>query len=205
MRFGLIQTVAPAEEPLTLGEVKEHLRIDDDSQDAELNGIIAAARKEFETQTFRQLITATWELRLDKFPSGRTPITLPRAPLLLINSIQYVDPTDVSIPGALLTLDAAKYQVSLDREPARLVPVFNENWPTARSNEADAVRINFDAGYGARAAVDDLIKQALKLMCGAFYEFREETISGTVARLIPRGATRIMALYELGDDLLEYA
>ncbi|NDA93971.1 MAG: hypothetical protein EBX90_11955, partial [Betaproteobacteria bacterium] len=58
----------PATEPLSLEEVKEHLRIDSSAEDALLQMYIEAARKVCEHNTARALITQTWETTFDRFP-----------------------------------------------------------------------------------------------------------------------------------------
>lgn len=69
--MALKQTVAPAEEPLTLEEAKNHLRVDADidEDDALINGLIAAARYHAEqVMAWRSFITQTWQLWLEDWP-----------------------------------------------------------------------------------------------------------------------------------------
>ena len=54
----------PANEPVSLLEAKQHLRVDGDDDDLLIGSLIAAARQAAETQTGRQLITARWKLVL---------------------------------------------------------------------------------------------------------------------------------------------
>ena len=56
---------APAGEPITLLEAKQHLRVDVDDDDALIGSLITAARQAAETRTGRQLMTARWKLVLD--------------------------------------------------------------------------------------------------------------------------------------------
>ena len=68
----MAQTVAPTLEPLTLAEVKRHLRIDHTDDDVYINDyLIPAAREYVEDETERQLITATWALKLPGCPVTR--------------------------------------------------------------------------------------------------------------------------------------
>ncbi|RUM40311.1 MAG: hypothetical protein DSY80_10440, partial [Desulfocapsa sp.] len=56
-----------ASEPLTLAEVKDHLRILDNDQDTLLSSLITAATSYLDTRhgiLGRALITQTWEMRL---------------------------------------------------------------------------------------------------------------------------------------------
>lgn len=71
MPYGLNLIAAPAAEPLTKEEVKSWLRIDSDdtTQDYEIAGLIQAAREYAENRCGRALVTQTWQLTLDRFPS----------------------------------------------------------------------------------------------------------------------------------------
>lgn len=60
MAVGIRQTVAPAEEPVTLAEAKAHLRVSGTDEDAYIDALVKAARGRAESLTRRQLITATY-------------------------------------------------------------------------------------------------------------------------------------------------
>ncbi len=96
---------APAEEPITLLEAKQHLRVDVDDDDALIGSLITAARQAAETLTGRQLMTARWRLVLDAFPGALSmhipsdaSFTLPgpailitKCPVQSLVSIEYLD------------------------------------------------------------------------------------------------------------------
>jgi len=198
MTFGLNLITAPACEPLTLTDAKDHLRVTYSDEDLLIESLITAARIEFEALTYRQLITATYDLVLDGFPRNDLPIRIPRAPLQSVTSITYTDPA-----GDAQTLDSANYIVSATRLPGIIRPAYGCTWPTART-EPDAVTVRFLAGHGEDPDdVESLAKAAIRLLIGQYYEFREEVIDRSVYQL-PKGAARIIQLYDLGDELLEY-
>ncbi len=60
----------PALEPVTLAEVRQFLRLDDDSEDTLLTGLIKAARETLEVQTGLALINQTLRLYLDSWPTS---------------------------------------------------------------------------------------------------------------------------------------
>jgi len=62
--------VPPTTEPLSLDEVKEHLRIESSAEDALLQVYIEAAREICEHNTSRVLVTQTWESVFDAFPDS---------------------------------------------------------------------------------------------------------------------------------------
>ena len=160
--------------PVTLAEVKEHLRIDGTDDDATLTAYLAAACEYIETATRQQLINRDWLLTLDTFPAERF-IKLPKPPLSDVESIQYTDAT-----GTNKTLDAGRYTVDLTARPGRIVLRPGQSWPATDGSAAN-VRVSFTAGYGLAEDVPDLLLQAVKFMTGHYYENREGAIDRTIS------------------------
>jgi uncharacterized phiE125 gp8 family phage protein len=151
-----------------------------------------AARQLLETQTRRQLVTATWKLSLDRFPGCNEwcnhagehvccsssqerwhrsrGIELPVPPLQSVTSITYVDSN-----GDTQTLATDQYQVDALSTPGRVLPAYGVSWPTTRC-QANAVNITFVAGYGLAAAVPATAKHAIKLLLSHWYENRESSV-----------------------------
>jgi len=165
MRYGLRFLVPPSVEPIHLAEAKLFLRVDHVDEDSLIEGLIRRARQRCESWLEAQLIDATWELKLDEFPSETSPssrlssleqlsIVVPRVPLVSVSSISYVDSN-----GATQTLAASVYQVAPHRLPGLIGQAFNQFWPVARL-QLDAVTVTFLAGYAtpltANAATDVL-------------------------------------------------
>ena len=154
--MSLIVTVEPTIEPVTLTEIKNHLRIyDNTDSDTELTTLIKDGREYVESTTGRALITQTFELKLDGF---EVCTKIPRPPLQSITSIQYQDGNNVT-----QTLAASNYTVDADSEPGRLVQSSSGTYPSTY-DDLDAVTITFVAGYGSTAAdVPEIFKRAIKL------------------------------------------
>ena len=94
-------------------------------------------------------------------------ILLPRPPLQLIGSIQYVDTS-----GNTQTLGGSLYQVDTYSRPARVTPAYGQIWPTTE-NRMNAVTITFTSGYGASGSyVPFRAKQAMRLAITSHYEER---------------------------------
>ena len=172
--MGRSQTVAPATEPLSLGDAKLHLRVVSDDDDDLITALIQGAREYVETFLRRQLVTATWAMTLDEFPDSDGDITLPLPPLASVTSIAYVDGD-----GDDQTLDSANYTVHTNCEPGKITLAYGESWPSTR-DQPDAVTVTFVAGYGAAAAVPAGIVAAIKLVLGDLYENREAAVLGTI-------------------------
>ena len=169
----LTRSVDPTAEPVTLQECKDWLRVDLADDDGLLSALLTMARESHEDFTQRAYITQTWVLTLDRFPAF---IRLWRCPVLAISSVTYVDEN-----GATQTLAGAKYTLDNKSEPARLVPAYNEVWPTTR-DVPNAVTVTFTAGYGASADdVPDIYKVAIKREVADHYEHRESIMTNAVS------------------------
>lgn len=157
----------PAGDPVSVEEAKDNSRVEVGDEDALIAGLISSGTQVAEAFTRRQLITSTLELALDGFPSGDTPIELPKPPLQSITSIKYIDRD-----GVEQTLTG--FQEDTSTEPGRVAPAFDESWPDTRE-VLNAVKIRYVAGFGAAAAVPNGIKVAIQQMVSGWFENREAT------------------------------
>jgi uncharacterized phiE125 gp8 family phage protein len=148
-----VRTVEPATEPVTLTEAKAHLGVTITDDDARITALIVAARMQAEQITRRAFITQTWQVKMDRFPTGRE-IVLPVGPVQSVTSVQYVDDAGATQGFTDFTLDAGGQRVLLD---------YGETWPASRTVE-NAVTITYVAGYGAATAVPEGIKAAIRLL-----------------------------------------
>lgn len=175
---------APAEEPVSLQEAKDHLRVEVTADDALIGRLITDAREWVERFTRRALVTQTRRLWAYQFPDsafdqdgiGRdsacrdcTALHLPGGKVQSVLSVQFTDTA-----GVLQALETTEYTLD-SKDPqkhARLVPAYGKSWPATR-DEANAVQVQYVAGYGAAAAVPAIVKQAILLHAGWHYETRE--------------------------------
>lgn len=178
--YNLRLVTAPAAEPVDVDVMKEHSRIDIGEDDALLSGYIAAAREEVEAELKRALITQTWDLWLDGWPSF--PLELPLGKLQSVTSITYYDEADASA-----VYSSSNYQVSAG-DPGRIALKTSATLPSTTLRPLDSVVIRFVCGYGSNAAnVPDSIRAAIQLRAGLLYENREELTVGVV--MVPLGDT----------------
>ncbi|KKL96986.1 hypothetical protein LCGC14_1839010 [marine sediment metagenome] len=179
--------VAPAVEPVSTADAKLHLRVDHAAEDALINTLIAAARQSAELFTGRAFITTTFTLTLDSFPSV---IIVPRPPLQSVTHVKYYD-----LDGIQQEFSDTLYDVDIETEPGRIVPAYNETWPSIR-NRVNAVEVRFIAGYGAAAVnVPEAIVSAILLHVGHLYEHREDVIIGTISSQMPSGVHSLLWPY----------
>lgn len=173
--MAFVVSTAPTEEPVKLEEAKAHLHVDGTDQDLVIAGFIAAARQHIEKVCERALMPQSWTLVLDAFPSECPVIELPGGLVRAITSLKYID-TD----GTEQTVSGANYQADLLRQPARLAPLFDEDWPVTRSGQLNAVKVVYEVGYAKASEVPAPLKAALLLIVGDLAENRESAIVGTI-------------------------
>ena len=165
--MSLVQTSAPSVEPVTTTNQKDWMRVDGSDEDTIIGNLAAASRAWFEMSTNRQLITATWTLKIPAFPSSGD-LVLPISPLQSVSSITYVD-TD----GATQTWSSGDYTVDTSSDIGRVRPNYDEDYPDSRGH-ADDVTVTFVAGYGdASSDVPDGALTAVKVLAANWFENRE--------------------------------
>lgn len=175
--MSLTQTVAPSVEPVTVAEAKAQANVYFAEDDSFIEALITAARERTEANTWRQLVHATYELRLRHFPDAEW-IEIPCPPLSSITSIEYVDTN-----GDTQTISTDIYSVDSVSEPGRVILKYGKQWPSTRDEE-NAVVITFVAGYSADATdVPQVAKQSILMRVATWYEFRETTVSATVNKV----------------------
>jgi uncharacterized phiE125 gp8 family phage protein len=166
--MSLYLVTAPAAEPVSLADVKLHLRVDSTAEDDLIAGLITAARDYLEAFTRRAIPRQTWDWKLDAFPCG-SEFYLPKAPCASVTSITYID-TD----GTSQTLATSVYDTDLPTGPmaraGRVFLKYQQVWPQTRSIP-NAVTVRFVAGY-ADSATDpypDMLKICIKEHVRAHY------------------------------------
>ncbi len=184
----LFRTVDPAVEPVTVAEAKANLRLDHDSEDELLAGLIRAARDEVERSAGLALIDQSWRCAIDRLPpSGR--VLLRRHPVREIISV-----TTYGRDGEASILDPADYQLDSLSRPARLH--FGKRPEKVRA--MNGIEIDFHAGFGeAGTDVPDLLKRALLLLVAHWYEFRVGFVAGDQPASYPDGYARLIAPYRM--------
>lgn len=131
----------PTLDPVSLVAAKTQLRVDIADEDAFIDSLVTTATRWVEDITGRSLMTQTWELYLDDWPS-HDYIRLPRPPLQSVTSVIYYD-TD----GDSSTFPTDYYDVDTDSEPGRVVLKYNESWPSETLQPKNPIKITYLAGY----------------------------------------------------------
>lgn len=208
----LVQTVAPTVEPLTIADAKLHCRVDYDDDNAIFTRLILAARRRAEHVTGRQLINATYQLKLPGFWRASDPlrsymrnqfsrgaILLPRPPLSSLTSIIYLDTSNVS-----QTLATDQYTYDQYSEPAIVQPAYGVTWPDTYC-VWNAVTITYVAGYGTAAtSIPEGILAAMLQQIASWYVHRESTAieAGIDMLKVPNEGDDLLAEYRIEDERL---
>lgn len=157
---------AVATEPVSLAELKTHLRLGSDTtEDSLLDDLLRSAREWCEGYTGRALGGQTLELLLDAFPESE--IVLPCPPLVSVTSIKYKDSA-----GTETTVSTSDYIVDADSVLGRVVPAYGVSWPTFTPYPVNPIRIRFTCGY-TPATAPASVKDAIKLRAGLGYVSRD--------------------------------
>ncbi|MEW9806810.1 head-tail connector protein [Mesorhizobium marinum] len=182
----LFRTVEPAAEPVTLADAKAHLRIAHDSEDVLLQGLIRAAREDLERAASVALINQSWRLALDAWPSNGCAFLMMH-PVRAVLSV-----TAYGTEGEASLIAPATYQLDTLSRPARLH--FEAKPEPLRA--FNGVEIDFSAGFGeAGTDVPDLLKRAILLLVGHWYEFRAHFGADQQPVGYPAAYDRIVASY----------
>jgi len=190
VRWQLELVSGPEIEPVTLAEMRRHLRMFEDvtDEDADITALITGAREWVEDYTGRILMDQTWRLSIDQTgdlwldPAATSVIVsddpdspgfyLRRSPILAIVSVNTVD-----ADGAETLVDTADYELrAADSKFPFLVPTSTATWRDAN------LRIEFRAGFADltgspqddAGVVPERFKQAMKLWVEAHYDRDEK-------------------------------
>lgn len=200
-----VQVLSVPTEPVTLTELKAHLRISGTAEDDLLTAFITAARIMCEKLTRRTIPSTQMALWLDNWPCESIgwhdgvregPVTgersdnveIPRPPLISVESVKTYGMDDTAAIMA-----AGLYYVSKgDADQCGRVVLRNlATWPVALRS-ADAVEIAFTAGY---TAVPEPLKLAIKMMASHMYANRGECSAEECAGQC--GASMILSAYKI--------
>jgi uncharacterized phiE125 gp8 family phage protein len=194
--MALLTLVEPQYLPVTLTQVKQWLRIDDDiiDQDEVLTLLIRTMTRYAENRTGRAFMQRQLRLVL---PAAQTFVIegaistgfeLPMPPLVSVELITYID-----ADGIETVLSAEDYDVLFEFTPSYVVPSYQVTWPSTRASPR-AWQIDYTAGYAAGSPGDETDQQTamppqfvtwMHARIATLYEQREQIITGTIVATLP--------------------
>lgn len=180
--MALIRIAGPAVEPVSLDQMRAHLRVDYDDEDDLIRGYVTAARQRLEKRCGRAFVQQTWELQTDAFEDEGFEI--PKPPTVSISSVKYLDEDQGE-----QTVSSADYALVNGGDWASTLILIGDAWPDDLADRPDAVRIRFVAGWAPDGVVDPEtnpddyvanvpadIKQAVLFLADHLYNNRSEVM-----------------------------
>jgi len=180
---------APAAAPVLLAEVKSQLRIEHPDDDLMIDRLIktAVAYTDAKGALGHAMITQKWGQWVNSVPPQY--VRLAMGPLIEVTAVQYYD-----IDGALQTDTLSNYEITGTDFTTRIGPKSGFNWPVTQ-DRADAIRIEYTAGYGATSAsVPETLRHAMMLLIGHWYDNRENTMMDELSN-IPYGFDMLVDMH----------
>lgn len=173
-----VQIIPPTYAVVSLEEAKQHCRIDAEmtDEDSLVEGLVNGATQYLEKILGFAFVIANWRQDFSEFSDCvRLPLR-PAVPESVV--ITYRDEDD-----AEQTLSSSVYSVIADEHGHYIELNDGESWPSTFTRN-DAVSVFFDAGNEV-SDVPDPLKIAVKLLLGAWYENREQTVIGVSVSQLP--------------------
>lgn len=137
-----VRTVAPSITPVSLADVKAHLRVDHTDDDAMIGALLAAATAHFDGWTGilgRCLVEQTWRQDFDAFARS---LCLPLGPVISITSVTWR-----SAAGQVSTVASADYDLRTDAG-GRAVIRFDDAYSFPSDlHESRALAVTYKSGY----------------------------------------------------------
>jgi uncharacterized phiE125 gp8 family phage protein len=166
--------------PISVSEVKSHIKVDTTHDDTLIGYMILAATEQVEKALGLQMCQATWDWYLDEWNDpafGGVVFRPPRSPLISVAAINYTDAA-----GDTQTVATTVYAVDVASIPGRISLQYGESWPSSLYDEKDAIKIQFVAGYATSTSsanvateVPDNIRAGLFMMVDDLYQNRSGT------------------------------
>lgn len=158
------RTVAPTSEPITVGELRDMLRLPIGQEETVLQQCLITARETIERLTGLAIITQTWKLVLDNWPSGKEAwwdgvqdgaitelysgggprwVEIPVYPLQSVSEVT----TFNSAGDATIVSVSDIFDVDILSIRGRMILKDGQVWPAALRTTS-AIQIVYVAGYG---------------------------------------------------------
>jgi uncharacterized phiE125 gp8 family phage protein len=171
----LERIVDPIEKPILLETVESALNLPSGTDTDLLNLYIGSATDDLERDTDMSLISQTWRITLDRFPTTYyqnsirhydwQTIFVPKGNLISVSKFDYLD-TDENIQSLV---DGTDYTLTNTGTEARFEPI--DNWAGTFADRNEAVDIEVVMGLGIDSTeMPDWVQTALILKVKGLYE-----------------------------------
>ncbi len=177
-------TQGPQIEPVTVAQLRDHLRLDS-SEDNLLASLISSARMVVEAQSGVHLINQKWNFILDEWPQNH--VALSQWPVISVDKINVIG-TEVEL------VSPETYRLETYARPATIWLNEGQIWPQIKRDKMGIV-IEASIGYGARADdVPEPLRHVIMLLAAHWFESNEW--NGQIpSSLIPASITGMLQNY----------
>lgn len=184
----------PLVEPVSVLELKNHLRIDADftQDDLYLQSLITAARVHVENASDRTLVRSKWQMKFDVFPAWG--IELPKPPIMA----DAVEVTYIPSDGIYTPQTFTNFRTDRDSTPASIYPQWNGFWPTCRGAEND-VTITYWAGFGTSGVQVPVPARHCCLMLAAHWYANREAVAPGSMNPVPMAVELMLGAINWGQ------
>ena len=165
-------TTESAKMPVSLEDARLQLRLDDLAHDDSYVEMLVYAQCSYvENQYQVALLSKTIEEYHCAFPTlSDSPLWLRIAPFQSVTSVKYIDST-----GTEQTWSSGEYDAKIFKSGAFVVPKPTYSWPSDMAMRPDAVKVTYEAGYGATpATIPQFVKLGILSRVGRAYTQRED-------------------------------
>lgn len=183
------QVITPASTyPVSLTEAKLHLKVDITTDDTLITNLIVAATQVSEEYTNRFFINTVVNQTCSDF---KELSELFKSKVSAVTHVKYYDSDNAQQVWA-----SSNYVVNKEYEPCQINLVVDKSFPNI-ADRIDAVECRYTVGYGTASDVPDVIKQAILLTLGNWYENRMSVITGRTTTEMPMSAKFLLDTYKV--------
>lgn len=175
----------PLVEPVSLAEMKSHLRVATSDEDGLIENLIVAARLIIEAASGCALISQRWRIALDQWPDDGI-IRLPLAPLISCDAVRlYSDATTST------TLPPGDIYIDRLATPPRVVVL---TIPPSPGRASGGIEIDVTVGFGtAASSPPENLRQAVRLLAARWFERRGDDPFEQADQPLPREISTLIA------------
>ncbi len=177
----------PANEPISVSEIKDHLRILNDDNNDDLSGLGVSARHALEARSGFAFLPQVWAYQTER--QGQTDIVLPITPVLEINALEIVHDD-----GSLEAIDRDHFRVELGSVSRIRLNQYSLASQVVNFSPRDHIKITFTAGHRSIGDIPPELRHAIRILIAHFYENRESASQSRVYS-IPRSIDALLAPY----------
>lgn len=183
----LTETSSNFAEPITLSELRKHLRIEHNEEDSYLSLLIGAARSVAENVIDGIIADRSFSLTLDEFPSQ---IIIPSRP---------VDPASIEI--SYLDKEGnrqifSNFDYVSDLYLTSVYPDYNVSWPETEAGY-NKVTVTFTSGFASYyGQMPKAVKHAVLMIAGTLYDQREDHTAQIKLHEVPTSSHMLLMPYK---------